>query len=82
MTLKAKLRRIWWGIVGCPDYPPTDGNIATRISQYSGKFYVPRSFYVYIRYANGESIEDIATSLNVTRERIRQILWKEYRHLN
>jgi DNA-directed RNA polymerase sigma subunit (sigma70/sigma32) len=40
--------------------------------------YVPRSNNMMLGYLTGESIEDIAKEFNVTRERVRQCLWKVY----
>lgn len=82
MTFKYRIRQILWAFVGTPELPPKDAKILLRANPYTGRTYMPRSYYVYIRYSNGEKLEDIAKSLDITRERVRQLLWKEYRHSN
>lgn len=41
--------------------------------------WITRRHKLLLRYAKGESIESIAYSEGLTRERIRQIIWKAWR---
>lgn len=76
--MKYKLLRLYWSIVGRPDLPPKNFIIKPRINCYTGDPYIPR----YTKYASlwldGNTIEEIAERTNVTRERVRQCIWKAY----
>jgi len=73
-----KLRRLWWKITGTPDLPPRF-TITPYNSIYTGKPMKLRSQQFAAEWLAGASIEDIATKAVVTRERVRQCIWKEYR---
>ena len=69
--IKYKYRRIVWSTFGYPEAPPRD-------FVYLGSEFL-KSQVVVLRYLKGEQIYSIAQDYNVTRERVRQIVWKYYR---
>lgn len=76
--LKLKFRHVWWSIAGQPDFPPRD----FKSSEYEGLYgapHRPRSYDMIHLYLSGRDAHYIAQRYNVTRERVRQILWKGYR---
>ena len=68
-----------WKLFGMPDVPPCPINTAKKINRFSGKEYFPRYLTMAHLYNKGWHIESIAILHNVTRERVRQCLWKAYR---
>lgn len=77
--MRNKLRKLYWLLLGIPDLPPKDFIVKFKINEYNGKIYAPRSNTMAQLYVAGRSVEDIAAIYNVTRERIRQCIWKAYR---
>lgn len=75
-----KIRELYWQVVGWPDVPPRNFPYkSSKISPYTGKPLKMRCFSIASDYSNGLSLEFIATMNNITRERVRQCLWKAYR---
>lgn len=79
MTLQYKLREILWKIFGRPDCPPKVKKFnPLRIREFDGAPYLPRANVMYYAYTKGMSIENMSVAYNITRERVRQCLWKAY----
>lgn len=66
-----KLRHLKWFLFGRPEYPP-------RVWPKAGNDISKTSKRVAFLYADGGCPKLIAQRFGVTRERVRQILWKEY----
>lgn len=73
-----KLRHFYWRYFGHPDVPPQDFPLLPSINEYTGKVYFPRFMEYNKEYRENLDIAEIAKKNNVTRERIRQCLWKSY----
>ncbi len=76
-----KFRELLWEFVGRPDVPPKVFKVKPKKNAYTNKLYMPRHYEMAAMYLDGKSVEEIANCYNVTRERIRQCLWKAYREL-
>lgn len=76
--MRVKLRHLFWKWFGQPDVPPQDFPILPAISEYSGRIYFPRFLEFNKEYRQNANLEIVAKNNNVTRERIRQCLWKSY----
>jgi DNA-binding transcriptional regulator YdaS (Cro superfamily) len=74
-------RTLWWKLVGTPDLPPRF-KLAPRLSIYTGKPLTLRSQIMAEQWLAGDTVDEIATKAVVTRERVRQCIWKEYRRSN
>lgn len=60
-----------------PDLPDRDKlQVYPLVNRYTLKEYYPRYLLMAIMYKDGFEINDIAERFNVTRERVRQCLWK------
>lgn len=68
-----RLLTFYWQVFGYPDIPPK------FILWRAIRIYKPRAYEMNRRYLIGCSLEEIAKQYNVTRERVRQCLWKVYR---
>jgi hypothetical protein len=79
VTTKYKVRRFFWNIFGWPDLPPRNFNVTVKHNNYTGKFYMPNYRVMGRMYSLGHDVEFIAKEFNVTRERVRQCIWKSYR---
>lgn len=78
--MKRKIREFIWNIFGRPECPPKDIDLKSKINPYTKKQYEPRYYSMVKMYINNNlSLEEIAKKHNVTRERVRQCLWKAYR---
>jgi hypothetical protein len=77
--VKPKLRHIFWNIFGWPDLPPKDFKPQNAINKYTGKEYQPLYNTMALLYLDGVTVYEIAEIYNVTRERVRQCVWKSYR---
>jgi hypothetical protein len=77
MDLRVKLRHAIWKLFGRPDLPPKDFKVEHRINPRTNRFY--DRCVMSQAYVNGITIERIAMQYNVTRERVRQMIWKSYR---
>jgi predicted DNA-binding protein YlxM (UPF0122 family) len=75
---KKRLRKLWWRIFGWPDTPPPF-KIKARTNAYTGKLYYSKADLMANKYINGLTIQEIAKFYNVTRERVRQCIWKSWR---
>lgn len=80
MFSRNRLRKIKWLIFGRPDVPPIGFEVNPKISEYTNLPYWPRYYSFALLYNGGMPIELIAKKYNVTRERVRQCLWKAYRN--
>jgi len=59
------------------DYPSRDKlDVYAIVNRYSLKPYYPRYLLMAIMYKDGWDVNEIAEKFNVTRERVRQCLWK------
>lgn len=76
--MKRKLRRLYWRWFGRPDVPPKDFKVMWRRNPYTGERFYNKSCMMAGDYLAGSPIEVIAKQYNVTRERVRQIIWKEF----
>lgn len=76
------LRDIKWKLFGRPAFPPKDFKVIAKINQYTGIPYFPRHYDMARMYLNGIDPWHIAKRHNVTRERVRQCLWKAYQELH
>ena len=76
---KIKFRRLCWKLFGCPDLPPKPYSLVNKFNQFTSKGYTPRYQRMAVMYLADLSIEVIADQYNVTRERVRQNIWKAYR---
>lgn len=74
-----RIRHLIWKLFGTPDLPPRNFKLKSKYNQYTKKFYFPRSYKMASMYRFGYNIEDVANVFNVTRERVRQCIWKAYR---
>lgn len=73
---------LYWRIFGFPETPPKYLlKVIPRVNQYTLDVYYPRSYAMAILYKRNLSIEDISQVAKVTRERVRQCLWKVYREM-
>lgn len=72
------LKHIYWKYFGYPDLPPKSFKIQPKMNQYTDKFYFPRHYIMANMYVNGFNLKEIAEHYNVTRERVRQCIWKCY----
>jgi hypothetical protein len=77
--IKRRLYAFWWKIAGYPDLPPKIFNLEAKRNTYTAQLYWPRYYDMAYRYLQDEPIESIANGYNVTRERVRQCIWKAYR---
>lgn len=70
-----------WKLLDKPesDLPPKDFEIVERINSLTGKLLRPRANEMTRMWKSGKSAEEIASHFNVTRERVRQCIWKTYR---
>ena len=73
-----KLRHLYWKYFGQPDVPPQDFPLLPAINEYNGNSYFPRFLEYNKQYRENPDIAEVAEKNNVTRERIRQCLWKSY----
>lgn len=78
MKLRTKFRHAVWRIFGHPDYPPKF-TVIRPPNLFTGGPSTNRIYDMAEAYMAGESIPSLAERYNVTRERIRQCLWKAYR---
>lgn len=77
-----KFRRLLWKLFGTPDVPPKASGLRYfKTNLYSGEDYIPRYYLFYKQYNEGWSLESIAHFNKVTRERVRQCIWKAYNEL-
>lgn len=76
--MRRMFRRFYWKLFGRPDVPPRDFKVMWRRNIYTGGRYYSRACMVAGDYLAGSDIETIAKQYNVTRERVRQIVWKEF----
>lgn len=75
-----KLLKLKWFLFGLPDYPPRSFEVLAYKSVYNnGEPFFTRGQEVSKKYLAGAEPEQLAKELNVTRERVRQILWKDWR---
>ena len=79
LNLWRKFKPLYWKLFGYPDFPPSDFQILAKVNKYTDKVYIPRYQVMSFLWQDGHSVEDIAKCYNVTRERVRQCLWKSYR---
>ena len=77
--IKLKIRRLYWRIFGQPNYPPLDFTLIDKINLYTDEPIVPRYQRISSLYLIGIDIQSISDYYNVTRERVRQCVWKSYR---
>ena len=78
--MRRRLRELLWRLFGWPDIPPQKCvKLVARVNQYTGFPLVLRRDEMTSQYLAGHDIETIAEMHNVTRERVRQCLWKAYR---
>lgn len=73
-----KLRHLYWKYFGQPDTPPQDFPLLPSVNEYNLKVYYPKYFKYSVHFRNGTSLQEIADKEKVTRERVRQCLWKAY----
>lgn len=66
-SFRLKLTHLKWFMFGLPDFPPRFEPQSLRINS------------IALMYWVGCKPDAIASTFNVTRERVKQILWKEYR---
>ena len=76
--MKYKLLKLYWKLFGRPDCPPKKFSVDLKVNQYTTQTYYPRYRSMALEYQKGVSVEDIAEYYGVTRERVRQCLWKAY----
>lgn len=74
VSIKLKFRKTIWFIFGKPDIPPRDFKI--NLKSYNT---LPRYIKLTNLYLLNQDIETIAKTNNITRERVRQCVWKAYR---
>lgn len=75
-----RLSSLMWKLFGQPDIPPKLKDFNPNMTNsYTGKTRKLRYNEMYFLYLTGQGAEDIAKTYNVTRERVRQCLWKAYR---
>lgn len=60
---------------------PSHEEVKYYVSSMASDLLTRRIHTATVEYANGKSMEDIADSLNLTRERIRQMILKGMRQL-
>lgn len=77
--VKIYLYELWWRVTGYPDQPPLVFKIEPKIHEDGSQYYYPRYQHMALMYLNGHTIESIAELNGVTRERVRQCIWKAYR---
>lgn len=76
------IRHLYWRLFGYPDLPPKSFRVKPRRNPYTNNLYFPRSYIMTNMYLNGFELQEIADHYNVTRERIRQCIWKCYKEIN
>lgn len=75
-----KIRHLIWQLFGRPELPPRNFRLIAKINKYNNKqIYIPRYYEMANMYLNNYDLIDIAKEYNVTRERVRQCIWKAYR---
>lgn len=72
MKLKTKLRHLKWFLFGKPDYPPRVLSLKFPIGVSK------RAELINYLYTIGISPEDISQRFGITRERVKQLVWKAY----
>lgn len=72
------IRHLIWRIFGYPDSPPKNFKIKFSYHFPSDKVYLKRYLQMAFLWQQNYSLEDIAKEYNVTRERVRQCIWKAY----
>lgn len=78
--MKRKLRDLYWSMFGWPEYPPKDFEPKLKlVPKEAGGLIISKYYQMAYFYVNGVKPEDIAELFGVTRERVRQCLWKAYR---
>lgn len=77
--MKYAILNLYWSVFGYPDYPPKLKNHNPRLNSVTRGVVVTRSYSMYRFYCSNGDIQTIADFYDVTRERVRQCLWKEYR---
>jgi len=75
---RIKIRHLYWRYFGQPDVPPQDFPVLPSINQYTNKEYYPTFLRYTSNFRMGLTIEEVSDKFNVTRERVRQCLWKAY----
>jgi hypothetical protein len=70
--MRIKLRHLKWFLFGKPDYPPR------IMPQLKSPLVMSRSELIGFLFAVGGRADEIAQDFNITRERVKQILWKAY----
>lgn len=73
------IRHLIWKLFGTPELPPRNFKLMPKINVYTGKEYTPRYYTLTRIYNSGVEIDKIASAFNLTRERVRQCIWKAYR---
>lgn len=76
-----KLLEIYWQMFGYPELPPKDFVVKPIERDYDGTYYMPKSYQVAEEYLSGTPVEELAEKYKITRERVRQLLWKAYKEL-
>ena len=78
---KWKLKHWYYVNILRADLPPKMplNMLKPRRGELSNRIIGERCYKVYALYIAGLSIEEIASFYQVTRERIRQMVWKEFR---
>ena len=72
------IKHLYWRWFGYPDLPPKSFKLKCKTNQYTNEDYFPRYYIMTRFYLHGKSLEQIASLFNVTRERVRQCIWKCY----
>lgn len=78
MKYLIKIRHLYWKYFGQPDFPPQDFPISFDTSPRGDKVIFPNYLRYTLYFRAGFSVEEISSKVNVTRERVRQCMWKAY----